>query len=76
MFFLGWGPALDAQNTIEPLFQAKETYSSYGNNKAIDAKIAQALSIVDPKKRLAHVHEIQRRLEADAARPMLDWRLD
>ena len=52
MFFLGWGPALDAQNTIEQLFQASQTYSSFGNNKAIDAKIAQAVTIVDPKKRL------------------------
>src|SRR4029453_4074949 len=36
MFFLGWGPALDAQNTIEPLFKADQTYSSYGNNKVLD----------------------------------------
>ncbi|HEY5724442.1 MAG TPA: ABC transporter substrate-binding protein, partial [Methylomirabilota bacterium] len=35
VFFLGWGPALDAQNTIEQLFQASQTYSSYGNNQAI-----------------------------------------
>jgi peptide/nickel transport system substrate-binding protein len=59
MFFLGWGPALDAQGTIEPLFQAKETYSSYGNNKAIDAKIAQAVTVVDPKKRLEAWAELQ-----------------
>src|SRR6185436_6876531 len=52
MFFLGWGPALDAQNTIEQLFQGAQTYSSYGGNKAIDDKIAQALTIVDPKRRL------------------------
>ena len=27
MFFLGWGPALDAQGTIEQLFQGSMTYS-------------------------------------------------
>jgi len=59
MFYLGWGPALDAQNTIEQLFQASQTYSSYGNNKAIDAKIAQAVTIVDPKKRLEAWAELQ-----------------
>ena len=50
MFFLGWGPALDAQNTIDQLFSASQTYSSYGNNKALDAKIAQAVVIVDPRE--------------------------
>ena len=59
MFFLGWGPALDAQNTIEQLFQASPTYSSFGGNKAIDAKIAQAVTIVDPKKRLEAWAELQ-----------------
>ena len=59
MFFLGWGPALEAQGTIEQLFQAKPTYSSYGNNAAIDAKIAQAVTIVDPKKRLEAWTELQ-----------------
>ncbi|MEK7838358.1 MAG: ABC transporter substrate-binding protein [candidate division NC10 bacterium] len=41
MFFLGWGPALDAQGTIEQLFQVTPTYSSYGGNKALEAKIAR-----------------------------------
>ena len=59
MFFLGWGPALEAQGTIEQLFQAAPTYSSYGNNKAIDAKIAQAVTIVDAKKRLEAWAELQ-----------------
>jgi peptide/nickel transport system substrate-binding protein len=52
MFFLGWGPALDAQNTIEQLFQGNMTYSSYGGDKALEAQIARAVTIVDPKKRL------------------------
>jgi hypothetical protein len=55
MFFLGWGPALDAQNTIEQLFQGSMTYSSYGGNKALEDKIATAITIVDPKKRLGRV---------------------
>ena len=53
------GPRSTAQGTIEPLFQATQTYSSYGNNKAIDAKIAQAMTIVDPKKRLEAWAELQ-----------------
>ncbi|MEK7372013.1 MAG: ABC transporter substrate-binding protein, partial [candidate division NC10 bacterium] len=59
MFFLGWGPALDAQGTIEQLFQGTPTYSSYGGNKALEAKIAQAVTVVDPKKRLEAWAEIQ-----------------
>src|SRR6185369_3921406 len=59
MFFLGWGPALDAQNTIDQLFSANQTYSSYGNNKALDAKIAQAVTVVDPRKRLEAWAELQ-----------------
>jgi peptide/nickel transport system substrate-binding protein len=66
MFFLGWGPALDAQNTIEQLFQGAQTYSSYGGNKAIDDKIAQALTIVDPKRRLEAWGELQRLVQAEA----------
>jgi peptide/nickel transport system substrate-binding protein len=66
MFFLGWGPALDAQNTIEQLFMAKQTYSSYGDNKAIDDKITQAATIVDPKRRLDAWAELQRMVHAEA----------
>jgi peptide/nickel transport system substrate-binding protein len=66
MFFLGWGPALDAQNTIEQLFIGKQTYSSYGGNAALEAKINQALTIVDPKKRLEAWADIQRLVHAEA----------
>ena len=59
MFFLGWGPALDAQGTIEQLFQGSMTYSSYGGNKPLEDKIATAVTIVDPKKRLEAWAEIQ-----------------
>jgi peptide/nickel transport system substrate-binding protein len=59
MFFLGWGPALDAQGTIEQLFQGSQTYSSYGGNKPLEDKIQTAIAIVDPKKRLEAWADIQ-----------------
>src|SRR5437867_1612046 len=65
MFFLGWGPALDAQNTIEQLFQGSMTYSSYGGNKALEDKIATAITIVDPKKRLDAWAEIQQMVASE-----------
>ena len=66
MFFLGWGPALDAQNTIEQLFQGSMTYSSYGGNKLLEDKIATAITIVDPKKRLEAWAEIQQMVANEA----------
>jgi len=65
MFFLGWGPALDAQNTIEQLFQGSMTYSSYGGNKALEDKIQTAVTIVDPQKRLAAWAELQQMVAAE-----------
>ena len=50
MFFLGWGPALYGQSTIQPLFLADQTYSSYGNNKTIDDKIARAQTLLDLRR--------------------------
>ena len=50
-------------------------YSVYCNEqvmKMIDAQSAE----LDPKKRLAQVQAIQKKLEDDAARPILGWRLD
>ena len=44
-------PALHGQGTMQPLFLADQTYSSYGNNKAIDDKIAKAQTLMDPKAR-------------------------
>lgn len=38
--------------------------------------IDQQSQETDARKRLALVHQIQKRLEADAARPILNWRLD
>jgi peptide/nickel transport system substrate-binding protein len=50
-------------------------YTRYCNEQLAKAVDEQSQEI-DPKKRLALVHDIQKRLEAEAARPMLDWRLD
>ena len=66
MFFLGWGPALWGQGTIEPLFKAEATYSSYGNNKVIDEKIAKAVTLVDAKARAAAYADLQKILHDEA----------
>jgi peptide/nickel transport system substrate-binding protein len=50
-------------------------YSAYCNEeiqKLIDGQSQE----LDPKKRLALNAAIQKRLEADAARPILDWKVD
>jgi peptide/nickel transport system substrate-binding protein len=66
MFFLGWGPALWGQGTIEPLFKAEATYSSYGNNKVIDEKVAKAVTLVDVKARAAAYADLQKILHDEA----------
>jgi len=66
MFFLGWGPALHGQGTMPPLFLADQTYSSYGNNKTIDEKIARAGTLLDPKARAEAYAELQRLVQAEA----------
>jgi peptide/nickel transport system substrate-binding protein len=66
LFFLGWGPALWGQGTIEPLFKADQTYASYGNNKVLDDKIARAVTIVDPKARAAAYAELQKLIHDEA----------
>jgi peptide/nickel transport system substrate-binding protein len=50
-------------------------YSQYCNEE-VSKMIEQQSQELDPKKRLAMVWNIQRKLEADAARPILDWKLD
>jgi peptide/nickel transport system substrate-binding protein len=66
MFFLGWGPALYGQMTVQPLFLADQTYSSYGNNKVIEDKIARAVTLPDPKARAEAYAELQRLVQAEA----------
>jgi peptide/nickel transport system substrate-binding protein len=66
MFFLGWGPSIFGQTVMEPLFQANQTYASYGNNKTIDDKIARTVTIVDPKGRAAAYAELHRMIRDEA----------
>jgi len=66
MFFLGWGPALHGQGTMQPLFLADQTYSSYGNNKTIDEKISRAQTLLDPKARAEAYAELQRLVHDEA----------
>jgi peptide/nickel transport system substrate-binding protein len=66
LFFLGWGPALHGQGTMQPLFLADQTYSSYGNNKTLDDKIARAQTLLDPKARAEAYAELQRLLHDEA----------
>ena len=66
MFFLGWGPALYGQGTFEPLFKAEATYSSYGNNKVIDEKIAKAVTLVDAKARAVAYADLQKTVHDEA----------
>src|SRR5438128_3900066 len=66
LFFLGWGPALHGQGTMQPLFLADQTYSSYGNNKIIDDKIARAQTLLDPKARADAYAELQKLVHDEA----------
>jgi peptide/nickel transport system substrate-binding protein len=50
-------------------------YSQYCSEEVMKMFDAQSQEL-DPKKRLALNVAIQKKLEADAARPILDWRLD
>jgi peptide/nickel transport system substrate-binding protein len=66
LFFLGWGPALFGQGTMEPLFKADQTYASYGNNKTIDDKITKAITVVDARGRAAAYADLQQVLREEA----------
>jgi len=66
MFFLGWGPALYGQGTVQPLFIADQTYSSFGNDKTIDEKIARVVTVMDPKGRLAGYADLQKLIHDEA----------
>ncbi|HEV8675221.1 MAG TPA: ABC transporter substrate-binding protein [Methylomirabilota bacterium] len=50
-------------------------YSQYCSEQVMRL-IDQQSQELDGRKRLATVYQIQKKLEDDAARPMLDWRLD
>jgi peptide/nickel transport system substrate-binding protein len=65
-FFLGWGPALHGQGTMQPLFLADQTYSSYGNNPVLNDKIARASTLLEPKARAEAYAELQRLVRDEA----------
>jgi peptide/nickel transport system substrate-binding protein len=58
MFYLGWGPALDAFGTLSYLFVGDSTYSGFGDAD-IEAKIAEASSTVDPEARQVIWDDVQ-----------------
>ena len=66
MFFLGWGPALHGQGTIQPLFLHDQTYSSYGNNPVLNEKIARAGTLLDARARAEAYAELQRLVRDEA----------
>ncbi len=66
MFFLGWGPAMDADGSIEFLFVKDSVYSSYGDPD-IEKKIFTAVKTMDDTKRRALWDEIQQNVYDEAA---------
>jgi peptide/nickel transport system substrate-binding protein len=50
-------------------------YTEYCSEE-LDRLIDQQSQALDPARRLALVRDIQRKLEADVARPMLAWRTE
>ncbi len=65
MFYLGWGPALEAQGTVAELFRPDRTYSGFGT-PALTQEINQAIPIVDLQKRRAAWFRIQVMLYTEA----------
>ncbi len=65
MFYLGWGPALEAQGTIEFLFTGDSTYSGYGDPE-LEEMIFDAGRTVDPDEAQEKWDEIQEIIHEDA----------
>ncbi|MED1791389.1 ABC transporter substrate-binding protein [Brevibacillus nitrificans] len=66
MFILGWGPAFDAQGTIENLFTEKAPYSGF-YEKEVEGMIQKALPVFDPVERKKGFDELQHKLVEEAA---------
>jgi peptide/nickel transport system substrate-binding protein len=58
MFYLGWGPALDAMGTLAYLFVGDSTYSSY-TNPEVEEMINEAVETVDPEARQDLWNQVQ-----------------
>jgi peptide/nickel transport system substrate-binding protein len=65
MFYLGWGPALEAQGTIEFLFVGDSTYSGFGDDE-LEERIREAAQTVDEDQRRELWNEIQETIWEDA----------
>ncbi|MGQ0571166.1 MAG: ABC transporter substrate-binding protein [Armatimonadota bacterium] len=65
LFYLGWGPALEAQGTIAELFRPDRTYSGFGTSD-LTLEINKAIPIVDRTKRRAAWSRIQVMLYTEA----------
>lgn len=65
MFYLGWGPALDAFGTLSYLFVGDSTYSGFGDEE-IEAKIHEAGTTVDPEARQKIWDEVQQMVYDEA----------
>ena len=72
----GIGPDDPDANYFENFSCGSPRNYSFYCNEQVMAMIQQQSQELDPKKRLAQVQAIQKRLEEDAPRPILDWRLD
>ncbi|MFM1650754.1 ABC transporter substrate-binding protein [Brevibacillus sp. B_LB10_24] len=66
MFILGWGPAFDAQSTIENLFTKAAPYSSFFD-KDVEAEIQAAIPIFQPEERKKAFDHLQQLLVDEAA---------
>ncbi len=65
MFYLGWGPALDAYGTLAFLFVGDATYSGY-QNPEVEALIAEASVTVDDEARQEIWDQVQVMVHEDA----------
>lgn len=66
MFILGWGPAYEAQSTIENLFTKDAPYSSFYDPQ-IEEEIKAANQIFDPEPRFDAFAELQHKLVEQGA---------
>lgn len=66
MYILGWGPAFDAQSTIENLFTLNAPYSSF-YQEDIEKKITETNQLFNQEERYAGYAELQQLLVDQAA---------
>ncbi|RTR36390.1 hypothetical protein EKG37_02200 [Robertmurraya yapensis] len=66
MYILGWGPAFDAQSTIENLFTKEAPYSSFYEEN-IEKKIKETNQLFNQDERYAGYAELQQELVEQAA---------